>query len=138
MSAVEHTDGELPKEGAGKRYAVLMTGHAPDGAIKKYGGYGEMFVHLLSDPGETWDIFAVIEGKFPSDEELDSYDGFVVTGSRHDAHGSEPWIEKLCEILQRLHEKQKRTLGVCFGHQVWETMMTDCTRVVDVHSPPDI
>ena len=46
------------------------------------------------------------------------FDGFVVTGSRHDAHGPEDWISKLCEVLQRIHANKQKVLGVCFGHQV--------------------
>lgn len=109
---------DLAAERGAKQYAVLMTGHAPDIVIKKYGGLGEMFVYMLRDAGEIWDIFPVIDGKFLSDQELEKYAGVVVTGSRHDAHGSEPWIEKLCGILQRLHQKRTKMLGICFGHQV--------------------
>ncbi|KAL2613058.1 hypothetical protein R1flu_024750 [Riccia fluitans] len=67
---------------------------------------------------DTWDVYPVVEGIFPSDEDLEKYDGFVLTGSRHDAHANEPWILKLCELLQSLHEKKSRMLGICFGHQV--------------------
>lgn len=101
-----------------RRFAVLTTGHAAEYCVAKYGGYGSMFITMLSDPGEEWDEYYVVEGQFPSPEELHKYDGFVVTGSRHDAHGDEEWIAKLCEILQQLHEMKKKSLCVCFGHQV--------------------
>lgn len=105
------------------------TGHAAEYTINTYGSYGQMFVKLLSDPGEIWDEIFVVEGKFPSEEELEKYDGFVITGSRHDAHGDEDWIERLCTVLQRIHEKRKKLLGVCFGHQVWMT----CFQLFDEH-----
>ncbi|XP_024383093.1 gamma-glutamyl peptidase 5 isoform X2 [Physcomitrium patens] len=57
-------------------------------------------------------------GQFPSPEELQMYDGFVVTGSRHDAHGDEEWIEKLCGVLRHINYMRKKSLCVCFGHQV--------------------
>jgi len=46
------------------------------------------------------------------------FDGFVVTGSRHDAHGGEEWITRLCTVLRRIVSLRKKLLGVCFGHQV--------------------
>lgn len=101
-----------------RRFAVLTTGRAADYCLDNYGGYGPMFITMLSDPGETWDEYFVVDGQFPSLEELQKYDGFVVTGSRHDAHGDEEWIEKLCGVLQQIHEMKKKSLCVCFGHQV--------------------
>ncbi|KAG0582537.1 hypothetical protein M758_3G066700 [Ceratodon purpureus] len=101
-----------------RRFAVLTTGHAAEYCVNKYGGYGPMFITMLSDPGEIWDEYFVVDGQFPSLEELQKYDGFVVTGSRHDAHADEEWIERLCGVLQRIHEMKKKSLCVCFGHQV--------------------
>eukprot|EP00249_Psilotum_nudum_P028895 c38887_g1_i1 orf=343-1125(-) len=102
----------------GPSFAVLLAGQTLEYVQKKYGGLGCLFVKFLSDPGETWDIFPVIKGHFPTDEELQKYDGFVVTGSRHDAHGGEDWIQKLCQLIQKVHQKRKKLLGICFGHQV--------------------
>jgi len=101
-----------------RRFAVLTAGHAADYTTKTYGGYGPMFVKMLREPDEIWDEILVVEGQFPSEEELDKYEGFVITGSRHDAHGHEEWIQKLCSLLQKLHERRRKLLGVCFGHQV--------------------
>ncbi|KAJ7547028.1 hypothetical protein O6H91_08G065500 [Diphasiastrum complanatum] len=105
---------------AGRRFAVFVTGYASEYAERTYGGYGNMFARLLGDPGEAWDVFLVVEGKFPTEEELAKYEGFVLTGSRHDAHANDSWILQLCTVLQSLHEKRKKMLGVCFGHQVLE------------------
>jgi GMP synthase-like glutamine amidotransferase len=96
----------------------IAIGHAAEYCVDTYGGYGPMFITMLSDPGETWDEYFVVDGQFPSLDELPKYDGFVVTGSRHDAHADEEWIERLCGILQRIHEMKKKSLCVCFGHQV--------------------
>ncbi|KAG0468642.1 hypothetical protein HPP92_017970 [Vanilla planifolia] len=100
-----------------KRYALLLA--AQDSAyVKKYGGYFNVFVDAFGDVGETWDLFRVVEGEFPDEEELERYDGFVVSGSSHDAYGDELWVLRLCLLLQTLDAMQKRVLGVCFGHQV--------------------
>lgn len=83
-----------------------------------YDGYFNVFVQAFGDEGETWDLFRVVEGEFPKIEDLYKYDGFVVSGSPHDAYGDDLWILELCFLLQTLDGMQKRVLGVCFGHQV--------------------
>ncbi|KAH7442191.1 hypothetical protein KP509_03G075900 [Ceratopteris richardii] len=94
------------------RFAIFLADHANPRCLARYGGYGKMFENLLrDDPSETWDILPVIDGFRPSLSELDNYHGFVITGSRHDAHGSDPWIVNLCDIVRHLHSKRKKILG---------------------------
>eukprot|EP00250_Pteridium_aquilinum_P010754 c19610_g1_i1 orf=127-915(+) len=100
------------------RFAVFLTGHASPFCTAKYSGYGQMLKELLREPGETWDILPLVDGYQPTSEELDTYHGFVVTGSKHNAHDNDPWILNLCGILQDLHLKRKKVLGICFGHQI--------------------
>ncbi|EFJ19712.1 hypothetical protein SELMODRAFT_110438 [Selaginella moellendorffii] len=102
----------------GKKFAVFVAGYGTDYTERKHGGYGALLVKLLSHPGETWETFRIVDGIFPSEEQLADYSGFVVSGSAHDAHGNEAWITQLCGVLCDLHEEKKRILGVCFGHQV--------------------
>ncbi|CAN6237324.1 unnamed protein product [Urochloa humidicola] len=104
-----------------RRYALLLALWDSDYARKVYGGYYNVFVAAFGGgaaSGERWDCFRVIAGEFPAAEDLASYDGFVVSGSPHDAHGEEPWIRRLCALIRTLHAMGKRVLGVCFGHQV--------------------
>ncbi|RCV05201.1 hypothetical protein SETIT_1G064000v2 [Setaria italica] len=105
--------------GGGRRYALLLALWDSEYAQKVYGGYYNVFVSAFGgDGGERWDCFRVIAGEFPAPEDLASYDGFVVSGSPHDAHGDDPWIRRLCALVQALHAMEKRVLGICFGHQV--------------------
>ncbi|KAF0906084.1 hypothetical protein E2562_009091 [Oryza meyeriana var. granulata] len=105
--------------GGGRRYALLLALNDSEYARKVHGGYGNVFVSALGgDGGERWDCFRVIDGEFPAAEELGGYDGFVVSGSPHDAYGDERWILRLCSLLRKLHAMNKRLLGICFGHQV--------------------
>ncbi|KAG1363726.1 gamma-glutamyl peptidase 5 [Cocos nucifera] len=106
------------KAGSQKRYALLLAAKDSDYVKKIYGGYFHVFVEAFGDEGETWDLYRVIDGEFPDMEELDSYDGFVISGSPHDAYGNDLWILRLCFLLQTLDAMQKRVLGICFGHQV--------------------
>lgn len=108
--------------GGGRRYALLLALNDSDYARKAHGGYGNVFVGALRSgdaDAETWDCFRVIDGEFPAAEDLDAYDGFVVSGSPHDAHGDGApcWVRRLCLLLRTVHAMGKRVLGVCFGHQ---------------------
>ncbi|CAN4107891.1 unnamed protein product [Withania somnifera] len=73
---------------------------------------------MLAEEGETWDFFRVAHGEFPADDEIDEFDGFVITGSCNDAHGNDLWICKLLNLLKKLDALNKKVLGICFGHQI--------------------
>ncbi|KAK1276324.1 hypothetical protein QJS04_geneDACA003904 [Acorus gramineus] len=102
----------------GRRYALLLAAKDSEFVKKLYGGYFNVFTNAFGEDGERWDLFKVVEGEFPDVEELESYDGFVVSGSPHDAYGNDLWILKLCFLLQTLDAMEKKVLGICFGHQV--------------------
>ncbi|CAO2044777.1 unnamed protein product [Urochloa humidicola] len=103
-----------------RRYALLLALWDSDYSKKVYGGYYNVFVSAFGSVagGERWDSFRVIAGEFPAAENLATYDGFVVSGSPHDAHGDDPWVRRLCALIRTLHAMGKRVLGVCFGHQI--------------------
>lgn len=103
---------------AGGRYALLMAAHDSEYVLNKYGGYLHVFVAAFGDAGETWDLYRAIDGELPGPGELGGYDGFVISGSPHDAYADELWILRLCLLVRALHGMRKRVLGVCFGHQV--------------------
>ncbi|MCL7030368.1 hypothetical protein MKW94_015770, partial [Papaver nudicaule] len=101
----------------GRRFGVLLCAEDSEFVKKRYGGYFGVFVEMLGEEGETWDMFKVCSGEFPKDEELELFDGFVITGSCCDAHGNDLWILKLANLLKKLDVLKKRVLGICFGHQ---------------------
>ncbi|CAN6243285.1 unnamed protein product [Urochloa humidicola] len=111
---------EAAKKPSARRYALLLALWDSDYSKKVYGGYYNVFVSAFggTGAGERWDSFRVIAGEFPAAEDLASYDGFVVSGSPHDAHGDDPWIHRLCALIRTVHAMGKRVLGVCFGHQI--------------------
>lgn len=102
----------------GKKFAVLLCAEDSEYVKKKYGGYFGVFVRMLAEEGETWDVFHVARGEFPDDDDVGSYDGYVITGSCNDAHGNDVWICKLIALLKQLDSLRKKVLGICFGHQV--------------------
>nr|DAD27525.1 TPA_asm: hypothetical protein HUJ06_028993 [Nelumbo nucifera] len=108
---------KVPRE---RRYALLLAANDSDYVKKVYGGYFNVFVDTYGEEGDEWDLFRVVNGEFPKMEELHKYHGFVISGSPHDAHANDPWILKLCFLIQTLDAMEMKVLGICFGHQVWE------------------
>eukprot|EP01083_Nonionella_stella_P096542 271430_1 len=122
-----------------KKYGVLVTGGPPD-HIQQFGDYGDMMINMLSDStqkNESWHKYYCFDNQFPSDDELQDLSGVVITGSRFEAHGSDPWICKLRDVIRHLYDNVTsgscgtqlngvngverpncRILGICFGHQI--------------------
>ncbi|ESQ46346.1 hypothetical protein EUTSA_v10000640mg [Eutrema salsugineum] len=101
-----------------KRFALFLATCDSTFVKKTYGGYFNVFVSTFGEEGEQWDLFRVIDGEFPEEKDLDKYDGFVISGSLHDAFGDDDWILKLCSLCQKLDDMKKKVLGICFGHQI--------------------
>lgn len=106
---------KVKKVKKGNRFAVLKAGTANPGALERLGDCGEMFMSLLSEPGEAWDIYDVEHGVFP--EDVSRHDGFLITGSRYSVYEDRPWIKGLLELVREIHRREIRLVGVCFGHQ---------------------
>ncbi|RCV11736.1 hypothetical protein SETIT_2G210200v2 [Setaria italica] len=102
-----------------RRYALLMAAHDSEYVLKRYGGYLHVFVAAFGGAGEAWHLYRAVDGELPGpDDDIGAYDGFVISGSPHDAYGDDPWILRLCLLVRKLHAMRKRVLGVCFGHQL--------------------
>ena len=43
---------------------------------------------------------------------------WIITGSPKGVHDDIPWIHKLCHFTKELHLQRKKTVGICFGHQM--------------------
>ncbi|KAL8150835.1 hypothetical protein V2J09_020643 [Rumex salicifolius] len=102
-----------------KRFAVLLCAEDSEYVKKNYGGYFGVFVAMLAEGDEIWDVYKVAAGELPAgDDEIGAYDGFVITGSCNDAHGDDIWISDLLKFIQKLDSMKKKILGICFGHQI--------------------
>jgi GMP synthase (glutamine-hydrolysing) len=105
-------EDEMKKD---NRFAVLKAGTANPEARQRLGDCGEMFISLLSEPEDTWDVYDVEHGVFP--EDVSRHDGFVITGSRYSVYEDRPWIKELLELVREIYRREIRLVGVCFGHQ---------------------
>lgn len=120
-------------EAEGRRFAVLLCAEDSEYVKKVHGGYFKVFVSLLGEEGETWHVYRAARGELPPAEDVDAYDGFVISGSCSDAHGDDQWIRDLLSLLEALVSKKKQLLGVCFGHQVLLIDDSRCRMLVQRH-----
>mmetsp|Transcript_64463 Transcript_64463/g.74025 ORF Transcript_64463/g.74025 Transcript_64463/m.74025 type:complete len:429 (-) Transcript_64463:13-1299(-) len=69
---------------------------------------------------QCWKVYDATQHHLPSDEEMTTLKGLVLTGGRHSVYQDTPWIQELITFCKPLTEKypQLRTLGICFGAQL--------------------
>ncbi|XP_047946945.1 gamma-glutamyl peptidase 5-like [Salvia hispanica] len=102
----------------GQKFGILLCADDSEYVKKLYGGYYGVFVRMLKEEGESWDLFRVARGDFPADDQIADYDGFVISGSCSDAYADDLWICNLLILLNKLRAMNKKLLGICFGHQI--------------------
>jgi len=99
--------------------AILQTGHNNPDLPKSLRAYPQMFQDLLKSYGDKGQLaltnYAVVDGEFP--DNVDDYDGYIITGSRHGVYEDLPFISPLMTFIQECYQKQIPQAGICFGHQ---------------------
>ncbi len=104
------------------RICILETDVLRPELIEQYQGYGRMFERLFERqpiPAQ-FSVYNVMQGDYPSDDE--QFDAYLITGSKADSFGSDPWIQTLKVYLQERYQRGAKLLGVCFGHQLLALM----------------
>lgn len=89
----------------------------------------ERFQHILTDypdafqgmfdahaPGITLKTYDVCHGEWP--EAPDECDGYIISGSRYSVYDEIDWIQELAAFVRRVHDDQRKMVGICFGHQM--------------------
>jgi len=100
------------------RICILETDILRPELVDEYQGYGQMFQRLFSQQpiAAEFTVYNVMQGEYPSDDLV--FDAYLVTGSKADSFGTDPWIETLRAYLLTRYERGDKLLGVCFGHQL--------------------
>jgi GMP synthase-like glutamine amidotransferase len=100
------------------RICILETDILRPELVDQYQGYGRMFERLFSRQpiAAEFTVYNVMQGVYPALEER--FDAYLVTGSKADSFGSDPWIQVLKEYLLKLYVRGDKLLGICFGHQL--------------------
>jgi len=98
--------------------AILQCDQVLEKFQDQYGSYSGMIKHLFDAINEPvdFDIFDCQQGEFPAD--TDAYDFYISTGSKVSVYDDLDWIEPLVDFVKKLHAKQKKFIGICFGHQI--------------------
>ena len=94
------------------KVAILETGRPPGTLADQFGDYPAMFAHLLG-PGFQIEIFDVQAGELP---EPGGHAACLITGSPAGVYDPLPWIDPLEQFIRGA--KDKKMVGICFGHQV--------------------
>lgn len=58
------------------------------------------------------------EYKFPSEEDLPTFSGIIITGSCASVYENRGWIRNLMELIRKIDSLDIPTLGICFGFQI--------------------
>lgn len=100
------------------RICILETDVLRPELVDQYQSYGRMFERLFARQQieAQFVIHNVMQGDYPAEEQR--FDAYLVTGSKADSFGSDPWIQTLKTYLLGLYERGEKLLGVCFGHQL--------------------
>ena len=100
------------------RICILETDILRPELVDQYQGYGQMFQRLFSQQpiAAEFTVYNVMQGEYPSDDL--TFDAYLVTGSKADSFGTDPWIQTLKQYLLTRYERGDKLLGVCFGHQL--------------------
>ncbi len=100
------------------KVALLQCDDVRENFLPQFGNYPEMISRLVhrSYPDAVIDVFDCRDQHYP--EQIDDYDFYISTGSRHSVYEPLPWIEPLIKFVQNLDRQNKKMFGICFGHQI--------------------
>ncbi|KAK4631087.1 Putative glutamine amidotransferase-like protein [Fulvia fulva] len=115
---------------------VLETDEPHPDTQHEKGSFADIFNHLFTKAGQSHDppLGVELDQHFVVDDPEHNHHGHVphaseipedvhailITGSMYDAHGDDPWIVQLRELVKNLWTTRPeiKFSGVCFGHQL--------------------
>ena len=96
---------------------LLLCDDVDESAQARYGTYAEMFGGITAvDDGLVFSPVRCYQGEMPGSP--DDFDAFLISGSRYGAYDPLPWITQLRAFVRRCRDAKKKTVGICFGHQL--------------------
>jgi GMP synthase-like glutamine amidotransferase len=100
--------------------AILLAGHTNRAMPRRFHDYHDLFTILFQGLPNSEDFcfttLAVVDDIFPN--HLDDYDGYLISGSAYGVYDDAPFISRLIDLIQKIHQAKKPLFGVCFGHQI--------------------
>jgi len=100
------------------KLGILKTDTVRPEWVPEFGEYPDMFVALLGrvDPAMEFVTYDVESGQYPDD--IDEVDAYLITGSKSSVYDDKPWIPPLVEFVREIAARDKKIIGICFGHQL--------------------
>ncbi len=95
------------------KVALIVCDHVKNEFTEEHGDYPMMFRRLL--PEIEMDDWYGCDGELP---EVEAYDQFIYTGSKHSVYEDIQWIRDLTSFTQKVCDQNKKLVGICFGHQM--------------------
>lgn len=100
------------------RVGILTCGRVAENLRSEFGDYPGMFRRLLGSvaPDLKFETYRAPIGEWP--DSLDDCDGYVISGSKSSVFDEDDWIRQVHTFVRQLHQQRKKTVGICFGHQI--------------------
>ena len=98
---IDMISASLNNKRTGKTFAILNVNITP----RYMELYPAIYQGMLRKPGETWLNFIVSQNEFPSEEQMESIDGYIISGSAHSVTDEHEYLKKLEKRLNLIYEK---------------------------------
>ncbi|MFM2485374.1 type 1 glutamine amidotransferase [Celerinatantimonas yamalensis] len=98
--------------------AIIICDHVDAPFNQQFGEYSDMFVNALNalQTDLHFVYFDALQRQLPAPDT--DVDGYIITGSRHNAYDNDPWIVELVQWVRQADQHQLNVAGICFGHQL--------------------
>ncbi|WP_438465979.1 type 1 glutamine amidotransferase [Marinomonas sp. PE14-40] len=85
----------------------------------EFGHYQDMFRHLVNEDDEltVFPVYLYPESKDTHLPNIEEFDGFIVSGSKHGVYEDHIWLAPLFDTIRAVFKANKKLVGICFGHQ---------------------
>ncbi|PJE79549.1 GMP synthase (Fe) [invertebrate metagenome] len=100
------------------KLGILQCDDTSPETAARFGNYGGMFEKAFHPvvPDMTFHRYRVHDGNLP--DSVDACDAWLISGSKYGVYDQKTWVGALIRFVVQLYEAGKKTLGVCFGHQL--------------------
>ena len=98
--------------------AILVTNTDHSAFADRHPKDGEKFTQFMHSVRPDWQmsVYQVESGQFP--DNLDPFDGLIITGSPASIHDDIAWIPTMKALIVDAFGAGQPIFGACFGHQV--------------------